>query len=186
MGIEGKRLTYRRLNRQNPRFLKAARVAAFDGERNMIGKRGRPIPVMLGEPISGRPSTFTNCPPITLVHVANGDTQEHDGTSYRAMLDTGSDATCIDESVAKAIGAELFGNGIAHGFGNARGGFKKAEVSILFPSANFTYHCRGAAVMDFHGSGGQPFDVLLGRDFLEYCRFSVDGPNGMYRAEIVG
>lgn len=150
----------------------------------MIEKLGRSIPIILGPARSGAADTFAHMPPVTLVHVAHGNSEVHDGTAFYALLDTGADATCIDENVADAIGAKLFGNGIAHGFGNPRSGVKAAEVSIIFPSANFTFHCQRAAVMQFHRAG-QTFDVLLGRDFLQLCRFSLDGPNHIYRAEIV-
>ena len=148
----------------------------------MIAKSGRSIPVLLAPPRSGAPDNFVSRAPATVVHVACGDTSTHNGKSYYAMIDTGADSSAIDPSVAEATGAVLFGSGIAHGFGTPQATVKAANVSIIFPTINLTYHCPRIAVMDFH-MAQQPWDILLGRDFLKHCRFELDGPNGRYRLE---
>lgn len=139
---------------------------------------------MLGEPPSGSARDFVGSPPIVLVHVA-ADDRPHNGDIYTALIDTGTDVTAIDQSVAARIGATLSGNGVSRGFGGMRSGVKRTRITITFATANFAFDEPAAGVLDFRAAG-QTFDLVLGRAFLRYCRLSLDGPNGDYRLEWIG
>ncbi len=159
----------------------------------MINPVGKQIPVILGQPRSGAGMGFTCQPPLTPVHVfASSSWRDdddspplHNGKSYLALIDTGTDSTAVDQAVAHDIDAILEGNGVAHGMGGSVAGIKRARIQILFPSINLTFCSPDAAVLDFRASG-QPFDLILGRSFLRHCLLSVDGPNSADRLSWLG
>jgi predicted aspartyl protease len=149
----------------------------------------QPIDVILGPPETGG---FVRRPPLILVHLAAdpawnpgiGVWPTHNGKSYFALLDTGADFCAIDAAAASEIGAELKGNGSVRSFGEATRYASNALTQVLLPSAGQVYEAR-FSVMDFRGAQ-QPWDVILGRNFLRHCRFVVDGPAGRYTLEWVG
>jgi hypothetical protein len=159
----------------------------------MIARPGKLISVMLSEPVAGTVRNFVACPPVTYVHVAaDGDwTTEsearprHNGKIYAAMIDTGADGIFLRQEIAADIDAELTGNGVISGFGESQAGARRARIQIIFPQPDVIFLARGAAVTQFHGDR-RSFDLVLGRQLLEYCRLLVDGPNGSYRMEWIG
>lgn len=144
------------------------------------------IPVVLGPQRAGDKDTFSRRPPLIAVHLASDKSWKpsslewpiHNGRKYFALRDTGADSGAIDKEAASEIGAELKENGYVHGWMGPAQHVKSAIIQILLPSAKRTWENR-FAVRDFRGAG-QPWDVILGRDFLRHCHFFVDGPSGRY------
>ena len=104
----------------------------------MIDRPGRPLPVMLSEPIGGARRSFATCPPVTHLHVAADPewTQEsarpprHNGQIYVGLIDTGADVVGISPELATAIGARLTGEGVSHGIGVPRSGVRRATIQL--------------------------------------------------------
>jgi Aspartyl protease len=147
------------------------------------------IPVILGPPITGG---FARRPPLVRVLLAfdetwtptKGEWPSNNSKSYLALLDTGADFCAVDPVVADEIGAHVEENGDVKIFGGPRKIPGRAVVQVILPTANEVYETR-FAIMDFRGAG-QPWDVILGRNFLRHCYLIVDGPGGRYDLEWVG
>ena len=139
---------------------------------------GRPVPVSLGRPRQGQPCDFAAKPPLIFVHVARDDHSPHNGVTYRAMLDSGAESTCVDRELIAECGLEFAGNAMVHGMDNAAKPTTLAKAQIILPAQNVIFVEHVAAV-DFR-SAGQAFDLVLGRSFLRHCVFEVDGPNERY------
>jgi hypothetical protein len=149
----------------------------------------KPIPVFLGPPNEG---SFTSRPPLITVHLAadpEWSPQKEDwpifnGKHYLAMLDTGADFCSVDPIVASEICARVEGNGHINVFGGAARISGRARMQLILPSASQVWETR-FAILDFRGAG-QPWDAILGRNFLRHCRFLADGPRGRYDLEWIG
>jgi hypothetical protein len=147
------------------------------------------INVILGPP---NMSGFARRPPLIMVHLAadptwttqKGEWPTFNGKIYRALLDTGADACYVDPMVAAQIAADIKENGDVNVFGGPTKCLGRACVQVILPSASQVYQTR-FAITDFRGTG-QPWDAILGRNFLRHCRFVVDGPRGRYDLEWVG
>ena len=147
------------------------------------------IDVFLGPPDFG---DFARRPPLITVHLAadpawtpqKEDWPIFNGKTYRAMLDTGADFCSVDQMVAGEISAHVEGNGNVNVFGGPAKISGRARVQVILPSASQVYETR-FAIMDFRGVG-QPWDAILGRNFLRHCRLIVDGPRGRYDLEWIG
>ena len=145
----------------------------------------RVIPVFLGPARARQPSNFTARAPVTHVYVAcdadwtvdSGVLPKHNGTAYRALLDTGSESTSIDAQVAQEIGVVDTVRARVHGLDGSKE-VDAANVQIVFPALNIVFSER--AVFTLLQSSGQTFHVILGRSFLRHCRFSVNGPSEDY------
>ncbi len=150
---------------------------------------GKIIDVSLGPPAFG---SFADRPPLIAVGLAADPTWHQgkeewpafNGKAYGAMLDTGADFCAVDPAVVREIGAEVVGNGDVRVFGGPTKIIGRAQIQVILPSAAQVYETR-FGIMDFRGAG-QPFDVILGRNFLRHCRFEVDGPRGRYSLEWIG
>src|SRR5262249_39246278 len=97
-----------------------------------------------------------------------------------ALLDTGSDTTCIDPSLVQALGLPVAGFSL----GNvpAAGGLThimqyQVGLVILHPSGqasqNFTNNNLLVAEVPLNQLG---YQALIGRDLLDRCKFVYDGP----------
>jgi hypothetical protein len=147
------------------------------------------IDVFLGPPDTGG---FALRPPLIAVHLAadpgwaskSDDWPAFNGRTYRAMLDTGADFCSLDPEVANEISALVEGNGNVNVFGGPSKILGHARVQVILPSAFQVYETR-FGIMDFRGVG-QPWDAILGRNFLRHCYFVLDGPRGRYSLEWVG
>ncbi len=145
----------------------------------------RVIPVYLGAARAGKPAEFANRPPVTNVYIAcddhwtanSGALPKHERIPYRALLDTGSEGTFIDAQVAQEIGIVATERAMVHGFDGEKE-VAAASIQIVFPVPNIVFAER-AAITSLQ-SAGQIFGVILGRNFLKHCRFSVDGPSRYY------
>lgn len=144
------------------------------------------IPIVLGPPRQGAPNDFSARPPLAFVHLSidvNDPWNNHSQKGYCALIDTGADATAIDSIAASAIGAQPIGTANIHGWKGAETRVDLVRVSVVFPvGAIFT---TTASIRDFRGDG-QPFDLILGRNFLRNCVLTSDGPNAQYQLEWVG
>ena len=151
----------------------------------------RVIPVFLGLARAGQDADFAGTPPIVHVYVAadtkwqssKGTLPTHNGIAYRALLDTGAEATIIDPDVAQQVDAPIRGEAIIHGF-NQTHRANAADIQIVFPKINVVFSSR-AAITSVR-QVGQTFDLILGRSFLQHCRFEVDGPARAYKLCWVG
>ena len=149
----------------------------------------KPIEVFLGPPPLGG---FARRPPLIEVYLAadptwspgSADPPSSNGRPYRAVLDTGADFCALDHIVAEEIGAEITENGHVNAFGGATKNLGRAIVQVFLPTALQTFETRFAN-MDFRGAG-QPWNAILGRDFLRHCHFVVDGPRSQYHLEWIG
>jgi len=147
------------------------------------------IDVFFGPPDSGN---FAQRPQLISVHLAADPKWRPgedrwpiiNGRTYRAMLDTGADFCSVDQVVVKEIGAEVTRNGDVKVFGGPVKVVGHARVQVILPSASQVYETR-FGIFDFRGAG-QPWDAILGRNFLRHCHLVVDGPRGRYSLEWVG
>jgi hypothetical protein len=83
-----------------------------------------------------------------------------------------------------AFGANVTENGDINVFGGLIKCLGRAVVQVYIPPALQTYETM-FAIMDFRGAG-QPWEAILGRNFLRHCRFVVDGPRSEYHLEWIG
>jgi Aspartyl protease len=146
------------------------------------------IDVILGPPDGG---SFATRPPLIIVGLAADPAwtpgegwPSSNERAYRALLDTGADFCSIDPMVAGKIGADVKENGDVNVFGGPTKCLGRASVQVLLPSALQVYETR-FSILDFRGVG-QPWDAILGRNFLRHCRLVVDGPRGRYDLEWIG
>lgn len=143
-----------------------------------------------GETCAG--TDFATRPPVILVGLAAH--QELDpsrptwpasnGKLYYAVIDTGATNTAIDQTAAKEIGATVYRYTRVHGWKGGESETEVTKIHVLLSEAGAVF-CDEAAIRDFRGDE-QHFDLLLGRTFLRYCRFSLDGPNSRYHLEWIG
>src|ERR1700719_3265658 len=153
--------------------------------------QGKTIRVVLGGRAGGT-NAFARRPPLISVHLASDPTwtpakkdwPAHKSKIYWALLDTGADFCSIDEAASTEIGAKIVGNGTVHGFTGTTKHAGYTNGQVLLPSAQQVFETR-FSVMDFRGAG-QPWDVVLGRNFLRHCHFVVNGPAERYDLEWIG
>ena len=97
------------------------------------------------------------------------------GRLWAAIVDTGADFSCIDTGVAKQLSLPVVRREKALGVtGTAE--FDVYLAQIFIPGLNLILH------REFMGaklsSNGQPYDALLGREFLRHLVMHYDGPKG--------
>jgi hypothetical protein len=146
----------------------------------------RSIPVILGKARAGTPDNFIGRPPVVAVHVTPdlSDAPKHNGRLYHALIDTGAECTAVGAHVAAEIGVQPSGTAIVHGLDGMHPEVQGAKVQVIFPVADLAFATR-APILDFR-SGGQTFDLILGRSFLRNCRLLLDGPRQQYEIVWVG
>jgi len=156
-----------------------------------MAKRKQIIKVWLGGPVRASGAEFTYRPPLVSVHIASDETwsiesgvlPSHSTKRYSALIDTGADYCALDPSVSEEIGARSAGSGLMHNWVGTDEKVVFVQIQIVIrPSVGFDAQ---AALKDFR-SQGQPWDVVLGRDFLRYCRLYVDGRAARYHLHWMG
>ena len=94
---------------------------------------------------------------------------------YPALVDTGAVDSCIDVTLASALGLTMVDTIQASG-AFSRGEANTYLAQIFIPTLNFTL------VGEFTGAhlltGGQPHVALIGRTFLRHHRLVYDGRSG--------
>jgi len=146
----------------------------------------RAIPVRLGPRRVNQDGEFVDRPPLIDVCVsceaswstATARLPQHNGIMYPALIDTGSEATAISREIALAIGASQSSPAVLHGF-SGKQQCEAVDIHIVVPSQNLVFSSR-AAVTDL-SSAGHTFSIVLGRSFLQHCRFTVEGPAATYQ-----
>jgi hypothetical protein len=149
------------------------------------------IPVSLGQCRAGAVDDFAGCPPVASVHIAadshwdtsKGSLPEHNGKIYLALIDTGAESTFIDAAVAAEIDAKPTRYAKVHGIGEPSAA-QGTDIQVIFPGSNLVFK-ESAAIQDFRGSGNA-WGLVLGRSFLQHCRFLLDGPNATYQLHWIG
>lgn len=102
-----------------------------------------------------------------------------------AILDSGAQATCMDGSVVQTLGLPLGGFTFANvpaGGGLTLGVQHDASLTILHPSGNAHLNLLipDIPVLELP-IGTLGYQMLIGRDVLDRCRFVYHGPRGKYR-----
>jgi hypothetical protein len=103
----------------------------------------------------------------------------------RALIDTGAEVTCADAALitrlALHFGGFVAANLPAHG-GTTFAGIYNAALTILHPSGKVQDHLSliDHSVLELNLSP-LSYEILIGRDVLNRCRFTYDGPNGQFR-----
>jgi predicted aspartyl protease len=144
----------------------------------------RRIPLTLGRARQGTSSGFVGHPPVAAVHIgcdrswtqSTSTLPEHNSKAYLALIDTGAEATVIDQAVAREIGAPGVGSAKVHTMGKDPIVVEGADIQVVLPRVNVVFAER-AAILHLES---QQFHLILGRSFLRHCRLVVDGPSSSY------
>jgi hypothetical protein len=95
-------------------------------------------------------------------------------TTFPALIDTGATATCISPAIVQAVGLQPIGR---RQMVSATESIPVNVYLLLFPFGAGGLILPGAQVMEFFAEGGNPFQMLVGRDII--CRgtftISFDG-----------
>lgn len=105
--------------------------------------------------------------------------------STRALLDTGAEATGVDQALIQALGLPTRGSVLAnlpaHG-GLTFGFLYDAALTIVHPSANYhldlVIHDLAVLELPLAPLG---YQVVVGRDVLALCRLLYNGPRHRFR-----
>ena len=121
-----------------------------------------------------------------LVSVAIGydpDFRPHPGrppdlppVQYRALIDTGATATCVDVALANRLNLPVIGESGALAGVLGAGQSLEYRTVIQIPELDAVF--TGPVIGVHLSAGRQPYDVIIGRDFLRQLRLVYDGPNG--------
>lgn len=94
---------------------------------------------------------------------------------WTALVDTGASSSCIDANLAERLALPIVDKTPVSGVTGAMH-LDVYLAQIVVPELELAIHGR------FHGAmlsiGGQPYDALLGRDFLSHCSMNYDGLTG--------
>lgn len=97
------------------------------------------------------------------------------GRRIRALIDTGAKNSCIDSSLALALGLPVVNQRQGAGVGGVAT-FNTHLGQIHIPGLKYTFH---GEFMGVHLTvGDQAARVLIGRDVLRHFRLTYDGPKG--------
>jgi hypothetical protein len=108
--------------------------------------------------------------------------------TVRALIDTGTDATCVDPQVLAPLiaAANLQPNRFLFSHMPAAGGMSPVSeydvsLTLLHPSGNPRAHriFRNHPVLE-QSLGPLPYQALLGRDVLASCLLIYDGPSASF------
>ncbi len=93
--------------------------------------------------------------------------------TFLGLIDTGSSHCCVDRTIVQSLGLQYAGQAA---FGGVEGNFTAGRyvAHLRFPQLNATYQMTVAAMQAMVDGIGRP--VLLGRDFLQFCRLVYNGP----------
>ena len=131
------------------------------GQPDLLVLRGPTLPVLIG--------LDTNFAAVTPTRV---DAVQR---LSPALVDTGSDTTCIDSDLAYALNLPVANQEIVSGI-HGRGivNFHLARIYVPRLEVEFS----GAFVGAHLEAGGQPYSAIIGRDFLRHFRLTYDGRTG--------
>ena len=94
---------------------------------------------------------------------------------WSALVDTGASSSCIDSGLAERLALPVVDKTPVSGVTGAMH-LDVYLAQIVLPELGLAIHGR------FHGAmlsvGGQPYDALLGRDFLSHCFMNYNGLTG--------
>lgn len=95
---------------------------------------------------------------------------------YNALLDTGASATGIDVELADYLNLPVIGESgeLAGALGVGQSQEYRAVIQI--PELNVVFN--GPVIGVRLSAGRQPYDAIIGRDFLRRLRLVYDGPSG--------
>ena len=92
-----------------------------------------------------------------------------------ALVDTGSDTTCVDSDLAHALNLPIVNQEVVSGVhGRGMVNFHLARISIPALGATFAGVFAGVHLE----AGRQPYSAIMGRDFLRHFRLIYDGRTG--------
>lgn len=105
-----------------------------------------------------------------------------------ALIDTGAGGTGVDEELAEALGAVEVGRSETHGF-NGIAERRIVRLTLLLPvldsdgsSKFFGFPAECTAIPGltkaFSDRNETPVIGVLGRNFLQFCRLTIDGATG--------
>jgi hypothetical protein len=134
------------------------------------------IPVFFGDPPVADQSDWVFRPPLIKIDAVNdaannGRTDSIRSATFDALIDTGADCCIVDPSVLAHLSLSSSGTGYDVGMHGA-GETGRVQITLALPSANFTY--AGLLFVKLLRPS-QHFDILLGRDFLQYFKMDWDG-----------
>ena len=96
----------------------------------------------------------------------------------QALIDTGARVTCIDSKIARALDLRKTGTARMWTAGKTvTRAVYDIEVTLTSPRLFRVPSVIRALDADLWRHG---FHVLIGRDVLRHCRFSYDGPAGLF------
>jgi hypothetical protein len=168
-----------------------ARVRSESDEEQME-ERKQIIPVRLGTPTRNGGSEFTFCPPLVAINIASDQEWTKESGQWPrdinphkryALIDTGADHSAIDRAVAAEIGAVPIGSGYTNTWIGTDENVPFVKLQIVIPPR--VLYGGEAAIKDSRWRG-QQWDVVLGRDFLQFCCLWVDGRSCRYHLEYFG
>ncbi len=94
---------------------------------------------------------------------------------WTALVDTGASSSCIDANLAERLALPVVDKNPVSGVTGAMH-LDVYLAQIVVPQLELAFYG------SFHGAmlsvGGQPYDALLGRDFLSHCSMNYDGLTG--------
>lgn len=148
----------------------------YRGTARPLGLRNAPPPppgVAPAAPAASAGSTSIKFRPGQRILV---DVRINGSTGAKLLLDTGADRTLIKPDVLRAAGAWLVGNPT----GEMRGVTGSAEVQgVSIDSLEVGDARVGKMLVVAHDMGAPGFDGLLGRDFLEQFKVTIDSAGGV-------
>ncbi len=136
------------------------------------------------DPVIGPIADVVIAPPDT-IHTG-ADAASRRARTYKALVDTGAEITCITQEIAREVGLRVTGiapMASASGTHNANLYIAYVYVPLSGSGARaIGLICNAAQVLEV--SGDRHYQALLGRDVLERVTFTLDGPGRRFTLEI--
>lgn len=131
--------------------------------------------------------------PLVPAQWTSGGTDAKATISDFLLVDTGASGFCIDQSIADSLGLAPTGADRVHGV-HGHSESKKYLANLVLPVSNqgevmlrfaMPVECTGVPNLLAHYSD-TPHRVvgIMGRNFLQFCKLTVDGPHGRVTLEI--
>ena len=123
----------------------------------------------------------------------SGSSDQQSSIEDFLLVDTGASGFCIDQSIADSLGLVPTGADRVHGVhGHLES--RKYSANLILPVANqgatllrfaIPVECRGSPDL-LTSYGNSPYRVvgIIGRNFLQFCKLTIDGSNGKVILEI--
>lgn len=123
--------------------------------------------------------------PAGTIH-GSDDVASRSNYTYKALVDTGADHTCISRKIAHEVGLRVTGKiGMASASRDEEVNLYIADVYVPVvssgePGAGLV--CNSAQLMEVRDD--HRYQALLGRDVLELVVFTLDGPNKCFTLDV--